>query len=166
MDIHNLCHCGNGYTLADVEEVKMNREIKFRAWDKEYKEWVENKMGMFLDGLVIKYDRNAGEEDEMVFRGSGVYNKGFDNIIIQQFTGLKDKNGKEIYEGDICKFKYNDLISRYASIEFRDGSFVTNYKGEFDPVDQRFASLIEVIGNIYEDGNFLKKEEDGRTSRI
>lgn len=155
------------------------RIIKFRAWDTEYERWVTDKMGMFLSGDLLKYDRKAGDENDVVFRESGVYNSGFDNIVLQQFTGLLDKNGKEIYEGDIVR----TLEDGDVEVIFKDGMFGcevsrpqsdeggTEYYDEFinlwalidcgywgsDTAGDNLEFTVEVIGNIYENPELLPK---------
>jgi len=117
------------------------REIKFRAWDKEEKS-------------LITGDDNQGS----IFGEEGGY---FDlreepnRYELMQFTGLKDKNGKEIYEGDILNLpKTSYHLSFKVEVVFQDGSFVGD---SFLAKDLgELASKSEIIGNIYENPELLK----------
>ena len=82
--------------------------------------------------------------------------QGKDNFILMQFTGLKDKNGKELWEGDIVRFEYNESIHRFASIEFYEGRFITRYKGEPDTLNKNWVEDLEILGDIYSNPELLK----------
>jgi hypothetical protein len=123
-----------------------NREIKFRAWDKKKKE-------------MIYYDNDS--HDELVFNlNSGEFLLWSDggsyetkDLVLLQFTGLKDKNGKEIYEGDIIAYdgKGREIV------EFENGCFWVNLGGELPvPLFAQMGIEFEVIGNIYENKDLLK----------
>lgn len=76
----------------------MNREIKFRMWHKKSKKMFDVESINFKDRIVNIWN-------------SGIYSLStfcLDDVILMQYTGLHDKNGKEIYEGDIVKIKYRD----------------------------------------------------------
>jgi len=111
------------------------REIKFRAWDK-------NANKMFFDGSsAIFHILRDSIDGAMLIPQPGLF--------IMQYTGLKDKNGKEIYEGDIIKEP--DTPNR--QITFKDGSFMLTMDD-----GQRYlpnSGRREVIGNIYENPELL-----------
>lgn len=107
----------------------MNREIKFRAWD---------GIRMTTSGIMFNCSNSSLEVPE----GS--------QMKIMQFTGLKDKNGKEVYESDI--------LSHY------DGSIIVKYEDDYAGFNICYSihecivmnDNIEVIGNIYENSELLK----------
>lgn len=124
----------------------MSREIKFRAWDKEEKKFTEDLgIVIMLKGTVLgKYDLEAK------------------NLIIQQFTGLKDKNDREIYEGDIIKIpddwdEYGMNAGEIYEIFFNEGGFrlKPKYRKDAKGMWLEETDKFEVIGNIYENPEFL-----------
>lgn len=126
--------------LSNFNKIKM-REIKFRAWDKKGKQMI-NQPDLCMDGDVFY----ALDEEGTEFR--------FDEIM--QFTGLKDKNGKEIYEGDITKdgcigvgeVSFDEYQGRYRTWNKLSG-------GEMG-LTFEYARQLEIIGNIYENPELVK----------
>jgi uncharacterized phage protein (TIGR01671 family) len=118
------------------------RDIKFRAWDNVNKEMLEN-VGVSADGIQI-----VGEPEWRMF-GSTKYHHD-----VMQFTGLKDKNNKDIYEGDvvICDGRRTFVVWDKAEACFR-------YQKEFTPNENyvmNYNGDEEVIGNIYQNQELLK----------
>lgn len=120
----------------------MTREIKFRAWDKSSSKFLESRVGPRVF--------STGDHFYDVAPWSAVLGSG--SVFIMQFTGLHDKNGKEIYEGDICQyFTGEPLIVEWVQEDCSFKPKKTNgYKGHL-----RFDCDIEVVGNIYENGDLL-----------
>lgn len=121
----------------------MTREIKFRAWDKK-----QNKMlyGVSI-GTIKVWDENAP-----LISHEFSYSE---DCVFEQYTGLKDKNGIEIYEGDIVEKCYNKAKKLYSSapVEFKHGKFES---GGWTLC--KFAHKCEIIGNIHENPELLEGE--------
>ena len=126
------------------------REIKFRVWDK-----TENKMA-----------RNV---NEMLFNSKGLYrvvlnHMGFEfgrrvkEVVLEQYTGLKDKNGKEIYEGDIVrtalgytqKVIWSDMYAAFVAV-YKDKDRLNR-----SSMPYRVDCTDEIIGNIHENPELLE----------
>lgn len=130
------------------------REIKFRAWDQQ-----DNVMTICrnLNDWIEAY-----AQAEYDARSNMSYI--FKRFIWMQFTGLKDKNGKEIYEGDIMKHPIEKRWFPWV-IEFHGASFclvnigIDGYKHEPMYLTEDRISEREVIGNIYENPELLTPNE-------
>jgi len=108
------------------------REIKFRVWNIQKTEF--NIIDFRNTGWIMITNETNGE--------------------IQQFTGLKDKNGKDIYEGDV--YHQGDKNIKYKVI-FENGCFIGNQIGNKSLAGlKHFIKDIEVIGNILENNNLIK----------
>ena len=150
------------------------REIKFRAWDKAMN-WMVYDVQNAYDGMWS--DKNTDEINDHYNYVSTM--QSFMNekeFGFMQYTGLKDKNGVEIFEGDIVKF---DARSHYhpevyaweyeskgvGVIRFEMGGYVLRGKEESHILESLFGILmnyeeieLEIIGNIYEDPELLKEQ--------
>ena len=123
--------------------------IKFRAWDK-----LNNEMS-----VVEQINFYRGEFESIGYGVSSL--READKIELMQSTGLKDKNGKEIFEGDIVDYKGREAVVKwhgsYASFIYRFVDGLQERVSEWDPL---FLACyhFEVIGNIYENPELLEVE--------
>lgn len=121
------------------------REIKFRCWDKENKE--------MLDVEYLHWDDCTREFSIRTTMYSDYFDT--EDMILMQYVGLKDKNGKEIYEGDIVKANWFDKTEVIGEIYFSMGCFILANSSVSDNQLFIFKNL-EVIGNIYENPELLE----------
>lgn len=130
------------------------REIEFRAWHKKYK-YMARVADISFNRKVVNL--NAADICKI------------EDIELMQYTGLKDKNGVKIFEGDILKYPDNDEKDCIGVVEYGHfncscchavfGFTTINNKGwEIDMLvnDKEETPLYEVIGNIYENPEFLE----------
>ena len=137
----------------------MNRDLKFRAWYKNNEEMCEVISLQKPHVVVSCIDRSTiymSGEQPMTHK---LLNS--DKVELMEYTGLNDKDGKPIYEGDIIKIKH-PYKNRYykGEIIFENGAFEAkgfNFPHYDNPNDfKEGLEYVEVIGNIYENPELLK----------
>ena len=133
------------------------RELKFRIWikdEKRYYDESDEESYMIVPNGNVTYTSESYEEDGVWFNDT---TRATNDVIVEQYTGLKDKNGKEIYEGDIVtpNGEWEEIEGTDCSVIlfengcFRVGSGCENEAG-------RYLSDWRVVGNVHENDNLLE----------
>jgi uncharacterized phage protein (TIGR01671 family) len=132
-----------------TKDKKMNRAIKFRGWKHRQNEMISWEQIKHNSGHDLSY----GHWDLFIRP---------DLMIPLQYTGLNDKNGKEIYEGDILKYTYSDSLNNWL-VEYKGACFVIvnigidGYLGQRFPLETGDLTERIVIGNCYENPALLRE---------
>jgi uncharacterized phage protein (TIGR01671 family) len=132
------------------------REIKFRAWTNKDKCWC-GAFSVHKSGLFTEMTGARMENGTCVAYADWIDLSKQDELVLMQYTGLKDKNGKEIYEGDVVRIS-------------KDHTEVMNWVGDGDWMGDKqplvgfvhhsaiYKRPIEIIGNIYENPELLQHD--------
>ncbi len=136
--------------------------LKFRAWLN-----IEERYG----GQEMCEVKGWDEEGEVMLYNAGDYR--WDEVILMQYTGLKDKNGVEIYEGDIVEIKQQGSIAKYIpnnsvnEIVYKDSAFCVKETWGIGSIEwpiiaglyYKASEEFEVLGNVYENPELLEAAE-------
>lgn len=133
------------------------RELKFRVWDEKYKRFVKGDLFFEQEAQgTFEPDCYHDEEGEIhCMKFSQRKLDRYHGYVIQQYTGLQDKNGIDIYEGDLLKWHEGD--HELSEVVFQNGSFFVKgvnwgalwYVGDYN-------DSYEIVGNVFDTPELLK----------
>lgn len=141
------------------------REVKYRAWSiQEKKMYQVEAIDMRFEQVTVTKKNEYGQEYEAFFK--------FDDIVLMQYTGIKDGNGNEFCEDDAVEYCDGENGDMKGVIRFIEGSFViadsTISEADFDPeydivslydISITARSNITIVGNIHEQPELLYSED-------
>jgi len=141
------------------------KEIKFRVWDKKRKRMLTNGIcvGFGINGQYVldADDRNWEGDITWIYEKNITNNLSPDDFVIMQYTGLKDRDGCEIYEGDLVELitlegvyeiVYNEYYARFVCRNIKDDGGGSLFEGV----------VKRVIGNIYETKDAINKQKEDK----
>ena len=123
--------------------------LKFRVWSKKHNSYLKITGTQYDDeklaGIFVLYGTIAGIPNTIRLEP--------EDVILEQYTGLKDKNGKEIYENDILEDGSGEPLE-YWVVRFEDGKFIGEIQGVVEDLFE--LTDLEIIGNFHENSELLK----------
>ena len=132
----------------------MSREILFRGKSLVFDDWVEGDLLNYSPNPKICVTRNEEEDKDLYF----VLKE-----TVGQYTGLTDKNGKKIFEGDIVKGdrEYFTYAHLYGRVVYDGGQFLIAFDDALEDIEclGAWANAVEVIGNIHDNPELLEVSE-------
>ena len=126
------------------------RKLKFRAWDEKNKRWATDGGNIFID--------EDGDTHEYIKNGFEPWLQYCPGLIIEQYIDRKDRNGKDVYEGDIFYSQYHDAYYEVVFHERYLGFFALTNNKNVCHTDQELPVhdlQIEIIGNIHENPELM-----------
>ena len=122
------------------------RDLKFRAWIKNYNCYAD-VLGFEQDRLFVQFQSGERAQHRLYVP--------IEDCVLEQYTGLKDKNGKEIYENDIVSVRNKNRKNEYdiGVVEFGKAAFRCPFL-----LGKYHSGQVEVIGNVHENADLLEEE--------
>lgn len=133
------------------------RKIKFKAWDNENRKMIQSENILKIcfissdniPNMLVYTDKKMNSHEELK-KEDKKYCKNFELL---QYTGYDDKNGVEIYEGDIL---YDEHYERYCEVVYINGAYMVDYKTDYLGEVSEIIKDSVVKGNIYEDEDMIE----------
>jgi uncharacterized phage protein (TIGR01671 family) len=141
------------------------REFKFRVWHKNYKKYLHLGSCDFDEGREMLMEISFRPEPIVVSRVFGELDEQYDDVVMEQYTGLKDVDGKEIYEGDIVhciieqvseRGEFEDYVQKWKGVvEYKKNRFGIWNENDVEfsldiDTDHWSVKEFKVVGNIHE----------------